>query len=255
MNWDKVKFWAVMMVGVLGVLWVVFGGKPEKVERSARIVVGWPLPVKDGYDLDSPNAIVAGGMVTLIDPKHRGGLAVTGGTHGAEWYSADIMKRAEILNKVSERIEKDMKQQFITPYDKWWWLMEGGSATEVLKRNRSVEMGMVGVKIKYKHPDRFVAAKVANMFVEEMLAQLIAEEPERIRAMNEYWDSALPRHEQRVRELRERLREPREEISSDEERKLRQELVQQERWLDGLKKNKDGTPQMRMLQIIELAKP
>lgn len=82
-----------------------------------------------------------------------------------------ILESGNIVQKVSERLTGDDLRQFMAPYEKQ---KDGVPITpvEVLTQNRiiSPQVASLIIGIGYKHPDRFIAAKVANLFVDEFIA-------------------------------------------------------------------------------------
>lgn len=81
-----------------------------------------------------------------------------------------VMESDLIVKRVSDRITGDELQSFMRPYESGRW---GGPLTahEVLRNNRSIaplRLSLV-VQVAYRHPDPVVAARVANMFVDEFL--------------------------------------------------------------------------------------
>ncbi|EIP97212.1 capsular exopolysaccharide biosynthesis protein [Opitutaceae bacterium TAV1] len=81
-----------------------------------------------------------------------------------------IFESPTIIQKVSERITGDELRRFMQPYEKGRF---GDPLTplEVLGENRSIvpfRMSLL-VAIEYRHPDRLIAAKVANLFLEEFV--------------------------------------------------------------------------------------
>jgi polysaccharide biosynthesis transport protein len=81
-----------------------------------------------------------------------------------------IMESSMIIKRVAERITGDDLKQFMQPYEKGGW---SGPLTplEVLGENRKigvVKQSLV-VQLAYRHPNPEVAAKVANMFVDEFI--------------------------------------------------------------------------------------
>jgi uncharacterized protein involved in exopolysaccharide biosynthesis len=90
--------------------------------------------------------------------------------------SAAIAESAAILKKVAERIESEgLHQAFMAPYPKD---AHGGPSLplDVLGHNRQVVKRKSGtLAFQYRHPDRLIAAKVANFFAEECLAYMAHE--------------------------------------------------------------------------------
>ena len=83
----------------------------------------------------------------------------------------EVLKSASIIQKVAERITGDDLRQFMAPYEKG----KGGdpiTPLDVLAFNRKILPQRLSllINIQYRHPDRLVAAKVANMFVDEFIA-------------------------------------------------------------------------------------
>lgn len=81
-----------------------------------------------------------------------------------------VLESAVIIKRVADRITGDELRQFMIPYEKGRW---GDPLTplEVLGGNRKIvplRLSLV-VQVSYRHPDPLMAAKVANMFVDEFL--------------------------------------------------------------------------------------
>ena len=80
-----------------------------------------------------------------------------------------IIESSTLVKRVAERIRGDDLRAFLAPYEKS--ATDATFVAETVARNRKVispRLNLV-VGIAYQHPDRFVAAKVANLFVEEYL--------------------------------------------------------------------------------------
>ena len=81
-----------------------------------------------------------------------------------------VMESALIVKRVADRITGEELRQFMKPYERGRW---GDPLTplEVLGRNRSITplRTSLVVQLSYRHPDPVVAAKIANMFVDEFL--------------------------------------------------------------------------------------
>ncbi|MBW8781243.1 MAG: polysaccharide biosynthesis tyrosine autokinase [Verrucomicrobia bacterium] len=83
----------------------------------------------------------------------------------------EVLKSNAIIQKVAERITGDDLRQFMAPY-------EAGKGSvpltpiDVLGLNRKIVPQRLSllINIQYTHPDRLIAAKVANMFVDEFIA-------------------------------------------------------------------------------------
>lgn len=84
-----------------------------------------------------------------------------------------VLESNTIIQKVSARITGDELKRFLDPYKK-----DGQTpitAAEVLGENRKVTplRQTLIVAVQYRHPDRLLAAKVANLFVDEFIAHNI----------------------------------------------------------------------------------
>lgn len=83
----------------------------------------------------------------------------------------EVMRSVSIIQKVAQRITGDDLRQFMAPYQTG----KGGdplTPLDILGANRNIvpqRLSLI-INIQYRHPDRFIAAKVANMFVDEFIA-------------------------------------------------------------------------------------
>lgn len=82
-----------------------------------------------------------------------------------------ILEAGAIVQKVADRLTGEDLRQFMNPYEN----AKSGiilTAQEVLAENRIItpQLNSLVVAIGYRHPDRFIAAKVANLFVDEFIA-------------------------------------------------------------------------------------
>ena len=82
-----------------------------------------------------------------------------------------LLESGTMISKVAERLTGDDLKQFMASFEK------GGSddpvtPAEILGQNRRITplRQTLVVAVQYTHPDRYMAAKVANLFVEEFLA-------------------------------------------------------------------------------------
>jgi len=82
----------------------------------------------------------------------------------------DILKSDTIVNRVADRLTGDDLQHFLAPY------IKAGHPTPtprgLLRRNREIapeRMSLI-LNINFRHPDKQVAAKVANLFADEYIA-------------------------------------------------------------------------------------
>ena len=80
-----------------------------------------------------------------------------------------VLESAAIVTRVAERITGEDLQKFLAPYEKT--TADVTYIAEVLFRNRKIipQRLTLVVSIAYQHPDRVVAAKVANLFAEAYL--------------------------------------------------------------------------------------
>jgi len=83
----------------------------------------------------------------------------------------EVLSSAAIIQKVAERITGEDMRQFMAPYEKGKG-SDPVTPLEVLGDNRKIaprRLSLV-INIIYRHPDRQIAAKVANYFVDEFIA-------------------------------------------------------------------------------------
>lgn len=81
-----------------------------------------------------------------------------------------VMESSLIIKRVADRITGEDLRQFMAPYEKGRW---GDPLTplEVLGYNRKIvplRLSLV-VQVAYRHPDPVMAARIANMFVDELM--------------------------------------------------------------------------------------
>ena len=81
-----------------------------------------------------------------------------------------VLESASIIRRVAERITGDDLRAFLAPYEKN--SADTAFVADILANNRKVVQTRLSliVNITYDHPDRFVAAKVSNLFADEYLA-------------------------------------------------------------------------------------
>lgn len=83
-----------------------------------------------------------------------------------------VIESTTLIRRVSERIKGEELKQFLAPYEKTE-KPHGDSVfvTETIAKHRKVvpQRLTLVVTVSYQHPDRMLAAKVANYFVEEYL--------------------------------------------------------------------------------------
>ena len=82
-----------------------------------------------------------------------------------------ILESGAIIQKVAERLTGDDLRQFLAPYEKD---SDGEPPTpaKILAANRTVAPQRLTLLlvVQYKHPDKFIAAKIANLFVDEFIS-------------------------------------------------------------------------------------
>ena len=82
----------------------------------------------------------------------------------------DVLRSQSMSQKIAERITGEDLRQFMAPYRKDN-LREPVTPVEVLTRNLKVSWHGDSMKteVSYRHPDRQIAARVANLFVDEFI--------------------------------------------------------------------------------------
>jgi polysaccharide biosynthesis transport protein len=80
-----------------------------------------------------------------------------------------VLESVNIIQHVAERITGEDLRLFLAPYDRA--TADVGFVSEILAKNRKVIPQRLTfiVAVSYDHQDRFVAAKIANLFVDEYL--------------------------------------------------------------------------------------
>ena len=83
-----------------------------------------------------------------------------------------ILESGAIIQKVAERLTGDDLRQFMAPYEKENTDGEPPNAQKILSLNRKVvpQRLTLIIVVQYYHPDKFIAAKVANLFVDEFIS-------------------------------------------------------------------------------------
>jgi succinoglycan biosynthesis transport protein ExoP len=81
-----------------------------------------------------------------------------------------IMESSAIIQKVAERLTGDELRQFMEPYSAN--AAESILPAEILAKNRKIvpQRLTLIIQVLYQHPNRFIAAKVANLFADEFIA-------------------------------------------------------------------------------------
>src|SRR3954468_16540659 len=80
-----------------------------------------------------------------------------------------IIESTLMIGRVASRLTGEDLRLFLAPYEKA--TTDAAFVTELITKNRKIipQRLTLVVTIAYQHPDRFVAAKVANLFVQEYL--------------------------------------------------------------------------------------
>jgi succinoglycan biosynthesis transport protein ExoP len=78
-----------------------------------------------------------------------------------------ILESGTLISRVAEGITGDELRAFLAPYEKT--TADSSFVADLLIRNRKIvpQRATLVVNVAYQHPDRFIAAKVANYFVRE----------------------------------------------------------------------------------------
>ncbi len=81
-----------------------------------------------------------------------------------------VLESASIIRRVAERLSGEDLRAFLAPYEKT--TADTAFVADILAKNRKVVQTRLSliVNITYDHPDRFVAAKISNLFADEYLA-------------------------------------------------------------------------------------
>lgn len=87
----------------------------------------------------------------------------------------NIIKSGRIIGAVYNRLNEEERVAFMKSYEKGCMIFWKKNPTELLKINRKVNSiyQSLMVVISYTHPDRYIAAKIANLFAEEYIADNI----------------------------------------------------------------------------------
>jgi len=82
-----------------------------------------------------------------------------------------VLESFAIVQRVADRLGGEDLKSFLAPYQKAT-ASEPVSPAEIIFRNRKivpVRLSLV-LQVQYTHPDKFIAAKVANLFIDEYIA-------------------------------------------------------------------------------------
>ena len=83
----------------------------------------------------------------------------------------DIIKSLNIVTRIFNRLTDEERRVLMLPYERQFSIFGKKSPTEILQRNRRVSpsRGSLIVTIEYAHPDKGIAAKIANLFAQEYI--------------------------------------------------------------------------------------
>ncbi|HEY9247777.1 MAG TPA: polysaccharide biosynthesis tyrosine autokinase [Rariglobus sp.] len=129
------------------------------------------------YTFSQTKIYQSGASVQIFrsDPKVMKGVedVVNNEVRGTEDLNTvvEVLKSGSIIQKVAERITGEDMRQFMAPYEKGKG-SDPVTPLEVLGENRKIVPQRLSllINIVYRHPDRQIAAKVANLFVDEFIA-------------------------------------------------------------------------------------
>ncbi len=82
-----------------------------------------------------------------------------------------IMQSLQIVNSVDRRLQGEDRQRFLAPYEDGSDSGRAPNVAGILYRNRTIEPARLSliVAVRYEHPDKNMAAMVANLFAEEFI--------------------------------------------------------------------------------------
>ncbi len=82
-----------------------------------------------------------------------------------------LMESFEIVSAVKSRLKEDELKRFVAPYRNMFTIGIPKSEEELLYENRSIipERMTLFVRITFTHPDKYTAAKIANLFATEYI--------------------------------------------------------------------------------------
>ncbi len=126
------------------------------------------------YTLSEPKIFQSSATVQIFRKDTtimQGGQVLDTDIRGAEDLNTQIkiIESVSIIQRVASRITGDDLKAFLAPYEKS--SADLAFVAETIAKNRKVvpQRLTLVVAIAYQHPDRFVAAKVANLFAEEYM--------------------------------------------------------------------------------------
>jgi polysaccharide biosynthesis transport protein len=116
-----------------------------------------------------------------------------------------IMESNTMIQRVANRISGDDLRAFLAPYERT--SADTAFVVDIVGRNRKIipQRLTLVVTIAFQHPDRFVAAKVANLFAEEYLKNNAELRFKLATKANEELQMAVTDQEKRVNQLAQKL--------------------------------------------------
>ena len=143
----------------------------------------------------------------------------------------EILKSGTLIQRVSERLTGEDLRIFMAPYERG---KDGDPITpgEILAENREIMPQRLSllVRIVYEHPNRIMAAKVANLFAEEFIAMGKKSRLTEVSGVTEVLETRVQQQERKVRELASELQKYREEhkqVSLDPTQNITTEKLKQ----------------------------
>ncbi|MDR1788902.1 MAG: polysaccharide biosynthesis tyrosine autokinase [Opitutaceae bacterium] len=120
----------------------------------------------------------------------------------------EVLKSGTIVGRVAERLTGEELRQFMAPYERGKG-EDPIAPAAILGQNRSIiplRMTLF-VRVQYRHPDRIIAAKVANYFAEEFIAYNSIDRTKELLGVGEQLKIHLKQQQDKVKQLAEELQE------------------------------------------------
>lgn len=133
-----------------------------------------------------------------------------------------LMESAEIVSAVKSRMKEDELKRFAAPYRDMFTIGIPKSEEELLFENRKIipERMTLFVRITFTHPDKFTAAKIANLFASEYIRFTHQNKVQNLITSIDELRTKVAQQEAKVKELDKKLIEYREKnraVSLDRE--------------------------------------
>lgn len=150
---------------------------------------------------------------TAILSSTRGATQMTDIMNSEDFNTVvEILKSSTIISKVAERLTGEELRQFMAPYEKGKG-EDPISPSQILAQNRSImplRMTLV-VRVAYRHPDRFMASKIANYFADEFIAHNSVDRTGELLKASEQLKLHLKQQQDRVDQLAKDLQDYKEQ--------------------------------------------